>query len=197
MTPDPVQDKLTRRDVGRVVVSRDRIARTVRDLAEQIARAYDGRELTVVAVLTGSLIFLADLVRNLPVRMRLDVASVCSYPGEAVRAQEAEFRLAPTIDLEGKDVLIVDDILDSGRTLGLLKDRLEAMGAAGVRSCVLLRKRRPDVPGRMDADFVGFDIDDEFVVGYGLDYDHLYRNLPDLCVLDRRSSQDAGGGRPR
>ena len=197
MTPDPAQDELTRRDVGRVVVSRDRIARKVRDLADEISQAYDGRELTVVAVLTGSLIFLADLVRHLPVRMRLDVASVCSYPGKAVRAQEAEFRLAPTIDLEGKDVQIVDDILDSGRTLGLLKQRLEAMGAADVRSCVLLRKRRPDVPGRPEADFVGFDIDDEFVVGYGLDYDHLYRNLPDLCVLGRRWSQYAVGGRPQ
>jgi len=188
---------MIRHDVTRVVVSRGRIARKVRDLAQQIARAYEGRELTVVAVLTGSLIFLADLVRKLPVRMRLDVASVCSYPGKAVRAQEAEFRLAPTIDLENKDVLIVDDILDSGQTLGLLKERLVAMKPASVRCCVLLRKRRPDVPGRPDAEFVGFDIDDEFVVGYGLDYDHLYRNLPDLCVLDRRLHQDASGGRRR
>ena len=186
-----------RRDIARVVISRDRIARRVGELAEQIADCYGSRELTILAVLTGSLIFLADLVRSLPLVMRLDVTSVCSYPGDATRPSQPRLDLPPRADLAGKDVLILDDILDSGGTLRLLTDTLRRMSPASLRSCVLLRKNRPDLPDRLDVDFVGFDLDDEFVVGYGLDYNHLYRNLPDICLLsDRALSGNHGGRQP-
>ena len=184
-------EEALRRQIDRVVVSRDRIARRVGLLAEQIAGCCRDEELTVVAVLTGSLIFLADLVRNMPLLMRLDVASVSSYPGQAVRSQGPRFRITPAIDLTGRSVLILDDILDSGRTLELLLETIAAQKPASLRTCVLLRKSRPDVPDRIEPDFVGFDLPDEFVVGYGLDYNHLYRNLPDLCVLKPEAMRSA------
>lgn len=181
-------------DVARVVVPRRDIRRRVQQLADAIARCYDGEELTILAVLTGSLIFLADLIRFLPLRMQMDVVSVSSYPGPAVRSQGPRLLLPPAEDLAARHVLILDDILDSGRTLAFLTRTISAMAPASVRSCVLLRKRRPDVPDRPEADFFGFDIDDEFVVGYGLDYNNFYRNLPDLCVLRDSALGGCGAG---
>lgn len=170
---------------ARVRLSRGRIALRVEQLAAQIADQYDGRELTVLAVLTGSLIFLADLIRCLPGRMRLDVVSICSYPGRAVTARKARYRLPIPRGLRGKHVLVLDDILDSGQTLGRLLKDAAAQRPASLRSCVLLRKMRRDLPERLQPEFVGFDVPDEFLVGYGLDYDNLYRNLPDVCALGR------------
>jgi len=171
------------RDIARVVVMREQISARVSRLAAEVARRYEGRELTILAVLTGSLIFLADLIRELPLVMRIDLVSVSSYPGAATASRGPELRGGFPSELAGKSVLIVDDILDSGRTLADLVRRVRAAGAADVRSCVLLRKHRPDLPDRPAPDFFGFDIADEFVVGYGLDYNHLYRNLPEICVL--------------
>lgn len=170
---------------ARVIISRGRIARRVGRLAAEIADRYDGLELTVLAVLTGSLIFLGDLIRRLPGRMRLDVVSICSYPGKATKAWKAKYRLPIPRGLRGKHVLVVDDILDSGQTLGRLLKDAAAQGPASLRSCVLLRKNRRDLPERLRPEFVGFDVPDEFLVGYGLDYDNLYRNLPDVCALGR------------
>ncbi len=170
-------------NIARVVLPREVIAHRVKELAAQVADFYDGAELTILAVLTGSLIFLADLVRDLPLVMRLDVASASSYPGGSVRSEAFELLMPAKSDFEGKDVLIVDDILDSGQTLTRMVESVQASNPASVRTCVLLRKRRSDIVAGIEPDYVGFDIDDEFVVGYGLDYNHLYRNLPDICVL--------------
>lgn len=178
-------------DVARVVIPRDEIAARVGQLAGEIAECYAGRELTILAVLTGSLIFLSDLIRRLPLRMRVDVVAVSSYPGPTTCSQGADVRTPVPPDLAGRDVLILDDILDSGRTLAATLSDVRAAGAASVRSCVLLRKRRPDVPSRTEADFVGFEIENEFVVGYGLDFDRLYRNLPDVCLLKDRAGGDS------
>ncbi|MFB3894628.1 MAG: hypoxanthine phosphoribosyltransferase [Phycisphaerae bacterium] len=175
------------RDIARVAVPRRRIAAGVRRLASRIADAYPDGEVTILAVLTGSLIFLADLMRRLPLRMRVEVVSVVSYPGTAVRSRGAKVLGPVPASLRGRNVLIVDDILDSGRTLAKLLSAVAAQRPAAVRTCVLLRKRRPDLPRRPTADFVGFDVPDEFVVGYGLDFDNLYRNLPDICVLKRHA----------
>ena len=171
--------------VARVVVSADRIAQRVSILAEQIDRTYHGRELTIVAVMTGALVFLADLVRRLNLMVRVEVASVRSYPDGATRSGPARFRLPPAEGIAGKDVLVLDDILDSGATITLLMDTVASMSPASLRSCVLMRKSRPELTHRIGVDFAGFDIEDEFVVGYGLDFDNLYRNLPDICVLKR------------
>lgn len=181
-------------DVARVIVDAQRITARIEQLAGQIAECYEGREVTLLAILTGSLIFLADLVRRLPIRARLDVALVRSYPGSATRSQGPTLRLPPEPELKGCDVLIVDDILDSGGTLRLLCDTVSRMKPASVRTCVLLRKDRTDVVDRAEPDFVGFDVADEFVVGYGLDYNGLYRNLPDICVLNDQVLQRAAGG---
>ena len=193
MNGQPVRCKFDLAEpIGRIVVSRDRIARRVRHLGRRIAECYaSSEELTILAVLTGSLVFLADLIRQLPLNMRVDLVSVSSYSGEATRSRGPRFDAPIPGDLAGKDVLIVDDILDSGRTLTALTDAVAAAGPASLRICVLLAKRRADLSDRPRADFVGFEIDDEFVVGYGLDFDHRFRNLPDVCVLKRRVS---GGG---
>ncbi len=170
-------------DDVRVLVPRRQIAQRVFQLAVDINACYAGCELTVVGVLTGSVIFLADLVRELSMPIRLDVVNVCSYPGTATRSEGPQLTMPPAGDLAGRHILIVDDILDSGRTFDFLMEFCQDMKPASVRTCVFLRKDRPDVPERDEVDFVGFDIPDMFVVGYGLDFDDLYRNLPDLCVL--------------
>jgi len=167
----------------RVVISRDRIASRVSELAEEITACYGQGELTIVGVMTGVFMFLADLMRYLAMPIRLDIVSVCSYPGDATRSCGPKLTLPPTADLAERDVLIVDDILDSGRTMSFLLDMFQAARPASLRTCVLLRKDLGGEVDRPEADFVGFDVPDEFVVGYGLDYDGLYRGLPDLCVM--------------
>lgn len=176
-------------NIARVVIPRRRIARRVKELAAEIARRYGREDLSILAVLTGSLIFLADLMRELPLRMRLDVISVCSYPGKTTRSNGARLTMPLPGTLTGKHVLIVDDILDTGQTLQKLAGKVRRAGACSVRTCVLLDKDRRDLPRRMHADFVGFNVPDEFLVGYGLDFDHLYRNLPDICVLKQHDGK--------
>lgn len=172
-------------DLQRILIPRDRIARRVGELAREIARAYAGDEgagITIVTILSGSLIFLADLIRELPFRTKIGLITVSSYRGATTRPAEARIGLEMNLDVAGRHVLIVDDILDTGGTVRLVRERVAACGAKTIRTCVLLRKPAkapPDVP----AEFVGFDISDDFVVGYGLDYNDYYRNLPDIGVL--------------
>jgi len=190
--------KAVQQDIARVVVRRGQISRGVRRLAGEIAARYDGHELTVVAVLTGSLIFLADLIRQMPLMMCIELVSISSYRGRTIRSQGPRFLTPPAGELAGKHVLVVDDILDTGKTLGLLLDKMAALRPASLRTCVLLRKNCPEAPERVQADFVGFDVGDEFVVGYGLDYNGRYRNLPDICVLHSEATRPivkARGGR--
>ena len=168
----------------RVIIPRDRIASRIVELAEGLTACYGQGELTIVGVMTGVFVFLADLMRNLAMPIRLDVVSVCSYPGESTKSCGPQLILPPAGDLTGKDVLVVDDILDSGRTMTFLLDLISAAKPASLRTCVLLRKDLGESVERPDADFIGFDVPDVFVVGYGLDYDDLYRGLPDICVLD-------------
>jgi len=179
-------------DIAGVLIGRARIAERVNQLARTIADAYGGAELTIVGTLTGSLIFISDLIRLLPMPVRLELVRVRCYPDTATAPEEPVVMMPPPEDLHGRHVLIVDDILDSGKTLDLLLGEVAAAGAASVRTCVLLCKRRDDVPRRPETHFVGFHIEDQFVVGYGLDYGNLYRNLPDICLLGRH-----GGGSGR
>jgi len=176
------------RPAAKVVVTREEIAQRVRELAGRIAECYRGEEVTILAVLTGSVVFLADLIRHLAIPLRLEVAQVSSYPEGTTNSHGLRFTLPLTAPLAGRHVLILDDILDSGKTLTSLVDVVRSKGPASVRTCVLLRKSRRDLPERPEADFVGFDVPDEFVIGYGLDFNNLYRNLPDLCVLEAPES---------
>lgn len=173
-------------DIDRILIDRDAIADRIEQLAERLvldlsAEADEGR-LVVMPVMTGSLFFTADLVRLLPLTFRIQPTTVKSYPGKSTQSQGiVESALLPET-IKGASVLVVDDILDSGRTLDHLQTSLLQAGAKDVRFCVLLRKdvRRAV---EIDCDYVGFDIPEAFVVGYGLDFDGLYRNLPDIAVL--------------
>lgn len=154
-----------------------------RDLAHLVEA---GDEIVLVPILVGSMIFVADLIRHLPQKIRISVVTVSSYPGTATRSQGVRIEGSLPDDLAAKHVLIVDDILDSGRTISRIRAELEARGPRSLRACVLLRKRVPAALA-VECEYVGFDIPDEFVVGYGLDYDNYYRNLPEIGVLKREA----------
>jgi hypoxanthine phosphoribosyltransferase len=123
----------------------------------------------------------ADLVRRLPLDMVIRVCGMSSYRGATTEGAELRWTLAPPDDLAGRQVLIVDDILDSGRTIGLVRSAVDQQDPSSVRACVLLARRS----SRHQADFVGFQIGQEYVVGYGLDYDGRFRNLPEIAAIDR------------
>jgi hypoxanthine phosphoribosyltransferase len=170
-------------DIERTLFHEQTILRRLDELGAEITRDYDGRDLTVVAVLNGSILFVADLVRRIQLPLRLDCIGVSSYHGGTESSGVVTFDQDSLPAVEGRHVLILDDILDTGRTLHAIRDRLSReAGALSVRICVLLRKAKPRA-AELEADYVGFDIADEFVVGYGLDYMEKYRNLPFIGVL--------------
>lgn len=173
-----------RDEIARVVISQRKIATRVASMADEITAAYaDSREgITIVTILTGSLVFLADLIRCLPMRIRIAFVAATSYAGKTTESRGARLEFAILPDLCNCDVLIVDDILDTGGTLRIVQDLVRSGGPRSVRTAVLLRKHEV-APPNLPVDFVGFDIEDEFVIGYGLDYDGLYRNLPYIGVL--------------
>ena len=150
-------------------------------MAAQITADYSHRELTVIAILTGSLMFMSDLLRRIPLPVRLDCLSVVSYHGKTQTSGDVVFKLAVP-DVGGQDVLILDDILDTGYTLAAVRKKLQTAKPRSIRVCVLLSKRKQRARD-VDADYIGFEIDDEFVVGYGLDFMERYRNLPYVGVL--------------
>lgn len=200
---DAASNDSLQRDIDRVLVPRERIAAAVSALAGLISNHYrrlapDGGEpeVTILAVLTGSLVFLADLIRAMDLRIRIGVMSASSYPHTATSPSELTIRMPSAEELAGRDVLIVDDILDTGQTLRAIIDAARSFGPRSLRTCVLLAKARPDRPDRIEADFCALDVPPRFVVGYGLDFDDLYRNLPDICVLkpDVLAGRRAGGG---
>jgi len=169
-------------DIDRILINEAAIAKRLAEMAQKITQDYHGRDLIVLSLLNGSLIFVADLLRLVPLPLRLVSLRVSSYAGTESSGQLsiANDRLT---GLVGRDVLIVDDILDSGRTLHGVVGHLRAnTEAASVKTCVLLDKNvQRAVP--FNADYTGFQIPDAFVVGYGLDYNERYRNLPFIGVL--------------
>lgn len=170
-------------DIAKVLYHESTILSRLDELAHQITGDYKGRELTVIAILNGSFIFMADLLRRIPLPLQVDGWSVSSYHGTNTTGR-INFRQTQLADVKGRHVLLLDDILDSGLTIHSIKERLEKeAGAASLRVCVLLRKNVERVR-HVDADYVGFDIPNEFVVGYGLDYNERYRNLPYIGVLN-------------
>ena len=167
----------------RVLFREEEIALRLDQLAGEITEDYRGKELSVLAVLNGSLIFMADLLRRIPLPLQLDCLRVKSYHGGTESTGRVEFDRTALPDIDGRHVLLLDDILDSGHTLAAIIDTIwSAAQPESLKSCVLLRKlKKRSRP--VEADYVGFDIEDEFVVGYGLDYREQYRNLPLIGVL--------------
>ena len=167
----------------KTLLTTEEIADRVRHLGEQITSDIGDEPLTVIGVLTGSLIFLADLVRKIETPTQIGLIQASSYRGTATRPGEltVDFSLLP--DIAGRNVLLVDDILDTGRTLSRLMAHLSAQNLKSLRTAALLWKtERTEVD--LQPNYVGFEIPDEFVVGYGLDYNDHYRHLPHIAVLE-------------
>jgi len=169
-------------DLEEIIVSEAQIKRRVNKLGAEITAAYGEEEVTVVAIINGALLFGADLLRAIRCPIRLDCIRVSSYRNETHSIGRPEIIHSLTIDIANRHVLLLDDILDTGKTLSVVVNLIKKLNPASVRTCVLL-----DKPGRreveFEADFVGFKIPDRFVVGYGLDFAERYRNLPCIGVL--------------
>lgn len=171
-------------DVERILVTEEQIQEKVKYLANQIKSAYEGKNPLILCILKGSLVFTADLIRALDMPCEIDFMQVSSYGKSAVSSGKLVIKKDVETDLTGRDVIIVEDILDTGVTLSNLMPILLEHGANSVALCVLLNK--PDRRTvEVKAEYVGFDIEDEFVIGYGLDYAEKYRNLPYVGVLKR------------
>src|SRR5271167_2489465 len=170
-----------RKEVERILITEGQIARRIRTLAREIERDFRGRETVVVSLLNGTVMFLADLIRHLNLPLRLDFIGVSSY-GAGTESGELVFTKELRLDMRGRDVLLVDDILDTGKTMSRVLPKIQALKPRRIKICVML-----DKPGRrtedVEAHYVGFEIPDFFVVGYGLDFAERYRNLPFVGVL--------------
>ncbi len=168
-------------DVKEILVSKEELAEICKRLGEQISKDYEGKKLLLVSVLKGAVVFMADLLREITCDCQIDFMSVSSYSGVKTTGV-VKFKKDLDINPEGCDILLVEDILDSGITLSYLKKVLADRRAASIKICTLLDKpenRQADIK----ADYIGKVIPDEFVIGYGLDYDEKYRNLPYVGVL--------------
>ncbi len=165
-----------------VLLSAEAIRARVGELARQIHADYDGRAFTVVGVLTGSLVFLADLIRHIELPHQIGLVAASSYRGTATTAGTLVIQDALLPEVRGRHLLLLDDILDTGQTISSLVAHLQVRGAASVKTCVLLRKLGRQTVA-FEPDYTGFPIPDRFVVGYGLDFNDDYRHLPFIGVL--------------
>ena len=169
-------------NIEKILIHEQTILSRLDELGDQITKDYENKELTVVAILNGSLIFMADLLRRIKIPLKVDCWSVSSYHG-VKSSGKINFRQQTIADVNNRHVLILDDILDSGLTLKTIKEKLyEETQALTIKTCVLLDKK-VERTAEVQADYVGFPIGDEFVVGYGLDYNEHYRNLPYIGVF--------------
>ena len=176
-------------DVEEILFTEEQLAQITARIAARINEDYKDKNLLLVSVLKGSLVFMADLMRQITIPCAIDFLSVSSYGSDT--SSSGEVRILKDLDqsLEGKDLLVVEDILDSGNTLSFLLKNLSARNPASIRLCTLLDKperRKADV----QADYIGAQVEDKFIIGYGLDYAELYRNLPYIGVLKPEIYQD-------
>lgn len=172
------------KDIEKIMIDENAIQVRVKELAKQLDKVYAGKNPIVICILKGSVIFYADLIRNMETPIELDFMAVSSYGAGTTSSGDLKIKKDLTADIKGRDVLIVEDIIDSGNTLYCLKKMLIGRQPASVNIVTLLDKpERRVVP--MEPDYTGFVIEDEFVIGYGLDYAERYRNLPYVAVLKR------------
>jgi hypoxanthine phosphoribosyltransferase len=174
---------------GRPIVTQEEMRARIRELGKQITADYTGKDFVLVGVLKGAYAFYADLARAIRIPMRVDFIVVASYGSEAKTSGKVKMVTELTEDIKGKDVLLVEDIVDSGLTIQYLVKQLSKRKPRSVKVCTLLSKperRTVDVP----LAYIGFNIPNKYVVGYGLDYQQKYRNLPYLAVLDMEGKQE-------
>ncbi|MGQ9677575.1 MAG: hypoxanthine phosphoribosyltransferase [Chloroflexota bacterium] len=171
-------------EVGKVLLSTETLQLKVRELGAQITNDYRGQNLLLVGVLKGALVFMVDLARSIDLPLEIDFMAVSSYG--ASTDSSGVVRIIKDLDasVENKNILIVEDIVDTGLTLKYICENLRSRGPASLRICALLNKQKTR-KAEVELDYVGFQIPDEFVVGYGLDYAEIYRNLPYIAVLNR------------
>lgn len=174
----------THPDLEEVLFTEAEIKQRVRELAGEIKAVYGDREFTIVSLINGAVMFTADLMREIDNPVRLDCIRVTSYGASTRSVGTPQIVASLTLDIARRDVLLIDDILDTGKTLALVTELARKLEPASLRSCVLLdKKARREVS--YEADFVGFEIPNKFVVGYGLDFAERYRNLPCIGVLKK------------
>ncbi|KGG80627.1 hypoxanthine phosphoribosyltransferase [Caloranaerobacter azorensis H53214] len=169
-------------DIRQILIETDELQKRIKELGQEITRDYKGKDLVVICVLKGAVMFMSDLCKNIDLPLSIDFMAVSSY-GSSTQSSGV-VRILKDLDssIEDKDVLIVEDIIDTGLTLSYLVENLKSRGPKSVKLCTLLNKperRKTDVK----VDYIGFTIPDEFVVGYGLDFNEKYRNLPYICIL--------------
>ena len=172
------------KDIARVLLSEEQLKKRIAEMGEEISRDYAGKTPTIICILKGAVMFYTDLLREISVPVTMDFMAVSSYGNKTKSSGEVEIRKDLSCSIENKHVLIVEDIVDSGFTLSYLSRMLASRGAASIKIATLLDKPARRAPGvTLQTDYSGFVIGDEFVVGYGLDYAELYRNLPYVGVL--------------
>jgi hypoxanthine phosphoribosyltransferase len=177
----PRVDRRWLKDIERVLITEAQLAQRVAEMAQMIQHDFSGRETVIVSLLSGTVMFLADLIRHLNLPLRLDFMGVSSY-GAGTESGQLVFTKELRLDVRNRDVLLVDDILDTGKTMLRVLEKLKALRPRRIRTCVLLNKAARRVEN-VKADYIGFEIPDYFVVGYGLDFAERYRNLPFIGVL--------------
>ncbi len=176
-------------DIEKVLISEEELSAIVKDIGNRISEDYKDKDLLLVSILKGSVIFMADLMRAITIPCNIDFMAVSSYGSGAKTSGVVKIIKDLDKSIEGKDLLIVEDILDSGRTLSYIREILMARNPASIRICTLF-----DKPDRREvdlfADYIGTKVPNEFIVGYGLDYDEYYRNLPYIGALKRSVYED-------
>ena len=170
-------------DIKQILLTEEQIQQRIRELGQELTRDYAGKYPVVVGVLKGVVVFYSDMVRQIKIPLQMDFMTLASYRGTSSTGH-LEVKSHVSADLTGRDVLVLEDIYDTGNSLTFTVDYLKSRGAASVKICTLLDKPEGRKPGiTLQADYVGFTIPNEFVVGYGLDYNEKYRNLPYVGIL--------------
>lgn len=170
-------------DIEKILFNAEELSAKAKSLGAEISRDYQGKVPLMICILRGAVLFFADLCRNIDIPIRIDFVNLSSYGSETVSSGEVKIRQNLIHNPQGEDIIIVEDIIDTGLTMKMYKARLLDRHAASVKVCTLLKK--PDQKCEIDIDYKGFDIEDKFVVGYGLDYDEKYRNLPYIGILKK------------
>ncbi len=169
-------------DLASILVTEAAIKKRIKRLGSEIAGIYGDEEITVISIINGAILFTADLLRAIPNPIRLDCIRISSYRNETTATGRPQLVHSLTLDITNRHVLLIDDILDTGKTISMVHGMIGKLNPASLKTCVLLDKKgRREV--EFEADFVGFGIPDKFVVGYGLDFAERYRNLPCIGVL--------------